>query len=140
MTQSPKLGAIAVVIRDDHILLVQRSKPPSQGLWGCPGGHVELGETALQAAQRELLEETGVVATARDYLTNVDVIRHHPNGAVEVHYLLAAVLCDYVSGEPIAMDDAADAKWWPIETVLAGGPQFSPNVAQVLGTALRGKG
>ncbi len=62
MTQFPRLGAIAVLVRDDRALLVQRGKMPDAGLWGFPGGHVEPGETALAAAVRELREETGVRA------------------------------------------------------------------------------
>ena len=62
MTRRPLLGAIAVVVQDGHVLLARRRKEPDAGLWGYPGGHVELGETALAAAARELLEETGVTA------------------------------------------------------------------------------
>ena len=107
----PTLGAIAVVIRDGKTLLVQRKRPPAGGQWGFPGGHVELGETALEAARRELLEETGVRAEPLEYLTNVDVILRGDDGQVARHYLLAVVLCDYQDGEPIAADDAADARW-----------------------------
>jgi len=114
---APKLGAIAVVVRKGRMLLVQRKKNPNAGTWGFPGGHVELGETAMQAAVRELAEETSVVATPNRYLTNLDVIVHDADGALQYHYLLAAVLCDYVSGEPVAADDAMDARWFaPDET------------------------
>ncbi|WP_179379404.1 NUDIX hydrolase [Jannaschia marina] len=132
MTDRPKLGAIAVVQRGDAVLLVQRGKAPNAGLWGFPGGHVELGETALEAAERELLEETGVVAQAAGYLTNVDVIEHDEGGAVRVHYLLAAVRCTYVSGAPVAADDAVDARWVPVAEVRAGGLPCAPRVAHVL--------
>ena len=70
----PKLGALAVVVRGKDVLLVQRAKEPDLGLWGYPGGHFEFGETALVAAVRELHEETGVIAEAHSYLTQVDVI------------------------------------------------------------------
>ena len=127
----PKLGAIAVVVHEGRVLLVQRRKEPNAGTWGFPGGHVELGETALDAAVRELAEETGVVATARHYLTNLDVIHHDDDGAVRVHYLLAAVRCDYVSGTPVAADDAKDAGWFtPAETA---GLHQSPNLQTVIG-------
>ena len=58
----PLVGVIAVVCHRDRVVLVQRGKQPSAGMWGFPGGHLELGETALQAAARELHEETGVTA------------------------------------------------------------------------------
>ncbi|MBR2656238.1 MAG: NUDIX hydrolase [Loktanella sp.] len=108
----PRLGAIAVVLHQDRVLLVQRKKAPDAGLWGFPGGHVEAGETALAAAARELAEETGVIATPLRYLTNLDIIRHDPAGALQFHFLLAVVLCDYVSGTPVAADDVSDAGWF----------------------------
>lgn len=132
----PTLGAIAVVIHDGHALLVQRRNPPNAGLWGFPGGHVEAGETALEAATRELLEETGVTATAPRYLTNVDVILHDAAGALTHHYLLAAVLCNYGAGTPLADDDADDARWIPVEAILEGALPQTPNVAEVLRLAL----
>lgn len=136
MTLSPRLGAIAVVIRGREVLLVQRRNPPDSHLWGFPGGHVEWGETALHAAARELREETGVIAAPQSYLTNVDVLRVAPDGTTDVHYLLAAVLCIYESGEPVADDDAADARWWPVEDVLDGRLEMSARVTDVLTLAL----
>ncbi|WP_424974885.1 NUDIX hydrolase [Dinoroseobacter sp. S124A] len=136
MTPNPTLAALAVVLRGDEVLLVQRRNPPDAGLWGFPGGHVELGETALEAAVRELAEETRVTATADRYLTNVDVITRCPEGTVEFHFLLAAVLCTYVSGTPQADDDARDAAWWPVSDILAGHLPCSDRVALVLRHAL----
>ena len=132
----PKLGAIAVVVHEGHTLLVQRRNAPNAGLWGFPGGHVELGETALEAAARELLEETGVVATPTGYLTNIDVIAQADDGVVQHHYLLAAVLCTYVSGTPVADDDAMDAAWVPLDAALTGDRPMSENVDKVLRLAL----
>ena len=132
----PKLGAIAVVVHDGHTLLVQRRNPPNAGMWGFPGGHVELGETALEAAVRELLEETGVTATPSGYLTNVDVIDRDERGAVQFHYLLTAVRCTYVAGTPVADDDALEAAWVPVEAALHGDRPLSDNVAKVLRLAL----
>lgn len=131
----PKVAALAVVIRDNHVLLVRRKNPPDAGLWGYPGGHVDLGETGLAAAARELQEETGVIATPVAYLTNLDIITHTPDGAVAFHFLLAAVLCDYQSGEPQAMDDALDAGWISFDDVRAQNIQLSQRVDHVLSLA-----
>lgn len=113
----PLLGALAVVLRDDCALLAQRGRPPDPLHWGFPGGHVELGETALEAATRELREETGVIARPRGYLTNVDVLRQTDTGETGVHYLLAAVLCEYISGDPVADDDIIAARWVGLEDI-----------------------
>ena len=132
---TPRLGAIAVVLRGDQVLLVQRGKDPGRGLWGYPGGAVEWGETAAQAAIRELAEETGVTATPGPLIGHSDVI-HREDGIVTHHYFLAATLCTYVSGEPLAADDAADAKWVPHDIVLQRKLPMSADVERVLKQAL----
>lgn len=138
-TLRPTLAAIAVVIHEDHALLVQRRNPPNAGTWGFPGGHVELGETALEAAVRELAEETGVIATPIRYLTNIDGIHRDAQGQILHHFLLAAVLCTYVSGTPKADDDALNAAWVPLNDVLDGTRAQSPEVDTVLRMALNAR-
>lgn len=137
MTGFPRLGAIAVLIRGGKVLLARRGNAPGRGLWGFPGGHVEAGETALAAAVRELREETGIIADPVEYLTNVDVLHRDGDGAVIVHYLLAAVLCDWRDGgDPVAGDDAMDAAWVDCATVRAGALPTSARVIEVMDLAL----
>lgn len=58
---APQVAGAAIVTRpdDDKILMVQRGEDPGKGLWGLPGGFVEMGETVAEALTREVLEETG---------------------------------------------------------------------------------
>ena len=114
MCASPIPAVIAVVLHKDQVLLVRRANPPDAGLWGFPGGKIEYGETVKDAATRELLEETGVRAQARDVITTVDVLVRNSSSAVEQHYILIAVQCHWVSGEPVAGDDALEARWFPV--------------------------
>ena len=57
----PKVTAVTVVESDGKILLVRRGIEPGIGLWSLPGGYVDRGEVVEAAAQREVLEETGLV-------------------------------------------------------------------------------
>ncbi len=50
----PIVGIGVIVLKDDHVLLIRRAKPPNIGSWSLPGGAQELGETTEQAARREL--------------------------------------------------------------------------------------
>lgn len=58
---SPRIAVSAVyIVHNDKILLLHRQDNKSQGnKWGIPGGKVDKGETPLQAAIREVKEETG---------------------------------------------------------------------------------
>ena len=54
------LAASVAIVRKDDLLLIQRNRPPSEGLWTLPGGRLEPGETAEQCAVREVREELGL--------------------------------------------------------------------------------
>ena len=131
MTGRPPLAALAVVLRGGDLLLVMRRNPPDAELWGFPGGHVERGETIGACAVRELVEETGVRAEPGPLLGLIEVMR------AEHHFVLAAVLCTYVAGEPAAADDALDAAWIGAADVRAGRVRCSRHVAEIAARALK---
>ena len=56
----PKVTASAVVERGRKVLMVRRGEEPGLGLWSLPGGYVDRGEVVERAAEREVLEETGL--------------------------------------------------------------------------------
>ena len=130
--KAPKVSALAVTLRSDQVLLVRRKNEPDAGLWGFPGGHVDLGETALFAAARELREETSVIGRPLQYLTNLDVIVRDKYGVITFHFLLAVVLCKYISGEPKADDDVSEAAWIAVDDVLFGKLRCSEHVDDVI--------
>lgn len=119
MSLRPIPAVLAVVIRDGQALLVQRANPPDAGLWGFPGGKIEFGETFLSAAERELREETGVRAEATHVFNAVDVLAHDAHGMLEHHFVLIAVECRWLAGEPSAADDALDARWVDLDRMEA---------------------
>jgi 8-oxo-dGTP diphosphatase len=94
-----------------EVLLIKRGRPPAQGNWSLPGGAQRLGETAEQAARRELLEETGVVAGALQLAAHVDSIHHDAEGRIEYHYTILDFCGLWAAGEPIAGGDAVATRW-----------------------------
>jgi len=54
------LAASVAIVRKTDLLLIQRNRPPSEGLWTLPGGRLEPGETAERCAVREVREELGL--------------------------------------------------------------------------------
>ncbi|WP_262029817.1 NUDIX hydrolase [Microvirga sp. Mcv34] len=128
MSSSPIPAVIAVVIHEDRTLLVRRANPPDAGLWGFPGGKIEFGETVAEAVIRELLEETGIHAQARDIITTLDILVRDSSGAIERHYILIAVQCLWIAGEPVAGDDAPEARWFDLAEVDSGRLPMSADV------------
>ncbi len=57
--QNPKIVAGCIAVWEDKVLLCRRAIEPRYGLWTVPAGFMEKGETTLQAAVRETLEEAG---------------------------------------------------------------------------------
>ncbi|ASR00797.1 RNase adapter RapZ [Streptomyces sp. 11-1-2] len=101
---------------DGDVLLIERGWPPHEGAWALPGGHVDRGETAIEAAVRELAEETGVQVLASD-LREIGVF-DRPDRDPRGRYVTAAFLAIVPAGTPIlAGDDARTARWWPASSL-----------------------
>lgn len=96
---------------DERLLLIQRARPPAEGLWTVPGGKVEIGETLVEAAVRELKEETGLSATVGPLVEVLERVLQDETGQIAYHY----VILDFVATAPVgtlqAASDCRDARW-----------------------------
>ena len=99
-----------MVVENDHILLIKRGRQPGKGLWAVPGGKVEMGETLRETAQREMLEETGLIVEVGDVVWVGEHV--HSSG----HIVLIDFEATVVDGELQAADDADEAMWVPIDS------------------------
>ena len=102
-----------VCLRGAEVLLIRRGKPPRMGEWSIPGGRMEWGETVTAAALRELAEETGVAAELLGLIEVLDHISEHG------HAVLIDFAARWTSGEPVAGDDAIEARFFPLEEACA---------------------
>ena len=116
---TPVPAAGVVCFRGDEVLLVRRGTPPRLDEWSLPGGRIEWGEAAADAALRELEEETGVKAELLGLIDVVDGLFAGEDGACELHYVLVDYATIWRSGEPVGGDDAAEARFWPLDEALA---------------------
>ncbi|TFB86242.1 NUDIX domain-containing protein [Cryobacterium algoricola] len=109
------IGVTAVVVRGDEALLVRRA---DNGNWSNVAGVVDPGEEPADAAAREVLEESGLVAEV-DALVGVFASEplQYANGD-HAQYLDVLFLCRWVSGEPHPADgENTAAAWWPLDAL-----------------------
>jgi 8-oxo-dGTP diphosphatase len=129
----PMLTVDVVVLTEApplSLLLVQRKFPPFQGEWALPGGFVEQGEQVIDAAPRELAEETGLRADSLRLLGVYDTPGRDSRGwTVSIVYLARVQAEVVVSGA----DDARDARWFPVDAL----PKLAFDHAVIVADALR---
>ncbi|MEP7291758.1 MAG: NUDIX domain-containing protein [Chloroflexota bacterium] len=103
----PKVAVVAFVAQGDQLLLVKRLRDPGKGKWALPAGFVEADEGPRAAAERETLEETGMVVQ----VTRLLDLLHRPDvdGAADIVIAYEA-RCN--GGLLCAADDAEDAAWF----------------------------
>ncbi|MBB4120793.1 NUDIX hydrolase [Martelella radicis] len=120
MTISPRPASSVIVRREGKFLLVRRANPPAQAMYAFPGGKAEDGETAEQAAIRELAEETGLVAAAASLFAVYDLIDRDDGGEISSFYRLSVFQAD-VDRQAVAAaaDDADDLGWYALEEIRA---------------------
>jgi 8-oxo-dGTP diphosphatase len=113
------------------ILLIRRGNPPFQGSWALPGGFVDEGEQAAEAAPRELAEETGLKLGQDDMrlLGVYDAPGRDPRGwTVSAVYLASVSERTAVAGA----DDASDASWFQTDDL----PQLAFDHARIVADAI----
>jgi 8-oxo-dGTP diphosphatase len=98
----PKLVAGAITELDGGIVLIQRSIEPGYGRWTFPGGFVERGEVAENAAARETLEETGLEIEVGGI-----VGLYSYEGQIPAIAVFAAKV---LGGEPTPLDETLDVR------------------------------
>ncbi len=109
--EKPIVG-VGVLIRDgERYLLIRRASEPDAGLWSIPGGLVEVGERAAEAAAREALEETGLEVEIVDVLGVVDKIMRDEEGRVKYHFVIVDYVATPTGGSLKPSSDALDARW-----------------------------
>ncbi len=108
----PQVAVGAIARQDDELLLIRRGHGPAAGEWSIPGGRVEHGEPLAAAVLRELAEETGLEAICGPLVGWVERI------SAEYHYVILDFEVTIVDRrEPVAGDDAAEARWVPVSDV-----------------------
>lgn len=127
-------AAVSVVVRfqDSSLrnhpvrwLLIRRGNEPNKGVWSFPGGKIESLEGTLEAAKRELREETGLCSNNKNKQCT---LKWHDDGPFACsdsigggyHYVISQCFAEVIASSMPhieASDDAMDAKWWSVEEV-----------------------
>lgn len=122
-------AASACVWRSEEVLLIQRASKLGYGRWSLPGGKQEAGETEIEAAHRELLEETGVTAALLHSLGvfYIDV--------GDVVYAIHSFSGHIISGEAKAASDAGATAW--VHHTQLSSYQLAPNILEAVALAYK---
>jgi ADP-ribose pyrophosphatase YjhB (NUDIX family) len=99
--------AVAAIVYDPEgrVLLVERGKPPGEGLWTVPGGRLEASETLAQGVAREVREETGLLVEVGALACVVERMGD------DFHYVILDYVARTIGGELAAGSDARAVKW-----------------------------
>ncbi len=117
----PVVGVGAVVVRDGRALIVKRAHEPRKGEWSLPGGMLDLGESLVDAARREVKEETGLDVHPGPIIETFDRVHRDPDGRIRYHFVIVDFVCESPQGDPVAGSDAEAVAWVTADELEAYG-------------------
>lgn len=114
---NPDIVAGFVVQKGDEILLQKRGIEPHKGKWSIPSGYLELEETPLEGAKRELEEETGLKAEGAEFLGHLHL--DHPEGSKLISAVFHADFENTVGDLKPEEGEVEELEFWKVEKVFA---------------------
>lgn len=128
--ERPLVGVGVILVKDRQILLVKRGHEPNKGMWSIPGGLIKLGETAEEAAIREVREETGLEVSIGAVAGVFNVIIKDSDSKIKYHYVIIDYFGEVVGGMLRPGTDVTDARWFWLDEI--GIVETSPTVRKAL--------
>lgn len=98
-----------------HVLLVQRRHWPFEGYWAIPGGFINMDESLVESARRELAEETGVRDVYLEQLYTFGEVGRDPRSRVISVAYIALISAD--AQKIRASDESTDVRWFPVSAL-----------------------
>lgn len=108
--RDPKVAVVAMVVKEQRVLLIKRAVNPEIGKWSLPAGFVDAGEKPREAAVREIKEETGLTAE----ITSLMDVRAADAGQADILIIFEA---EVVGGSLKAGDDAGEAVYFSADDI-----------------------
>ncbi|MBT3240293.1 MAG: NUDIX domain-containing protein [Chloroflexi bacterium] len=104
---TPKVDLRGAVFRDRKLLMVNEK---ADGSWAMPGGWADVGDVPSSGTEREILEETGIIARA---IKLIGVYDNNRVGDLRIHHAFKLVfLCEYLEGEPTPSNETLDVQYF----------------------------
>lgn len=128
------IPSVAVVARNENgqLLLVKRKAEPKKGFWALPGGFMDDGESAIQAALREMKEETGLNGIIKRF---IKIYNHESK--IYGYVIIITYEVRITGGQLKAGDDAEDANFFDIEELPSLAFHFQEKaIEQVIGSSI----
>ncbi|MEP7120658.1 MAG: NUDIX domain-containing protein [Byssovorax sp.] len=127
----PRVGIGVLVMKEGKLLLGKRKGSHGEGEYASPGGHLEHLESFAAAAEREVLEETGLKIGPVRFLRVLNTTRYAPR-----HYVDIAFVAEWASGEPEVREPEKVEGWSWYELSNLPSPLFGtlPTAIEALRT------
>jgi mutator protein MutT len=123
MEKIARIGVGVMMLKDNKIILGKRNEGNALGgdSWTCPGGKLEFGENIIDAAKREVEEETGIK------VNEIKLISVSNDIAYGNHFVTLGFLCNGFEGQPKVTEPnkIIEWKWFPINKLPK--PIFLPS-------------
>ena len=108
--RQPKSAVILAIQKDGKFLFQERLKHPYYGFWGFPSGKIRWGETIIECAQRELMEETGLTAKC-EYKGIYHEQVYQAETGEQLDNIFHIILCTKLKGQLIEAFEGGRNAW-----------------------------